>query len=120
MKKLQLSDSQFEEREGYERAVLLNNDDFNSNTKLQLMRLAPGQRIKPHHHDVRTECFRIVSGRGQIKINGEVVASNDDDIVLCEPGDVHEFINTSASEPLTFLVIRTNDPGNTDMVWENQ
>lgn len=118
MKRINLLNSVFEPREGYERSVLLTGNDFGTDTKLQLMRLAPSQSIKPHHHDTRTECFRIVSGEGQIKINGEVVASSDNDVVLCEPGDVHEFINTSTTEPLTFLVIRTNDPGNEDMIWE--
>ena len=119
MKQIKLTDSTFEPREGYERSILLTSDDFGANTKLQLMRLAPSQSIKPHHHNTRTECFRIVSGSGEIKINGEVVATSDNDVVLCEPGDVHEFINTSATEPLTFLVIRTNDIGNDDMIWEN-
>ena len=118
MKTLKLSESTFEAREGYERSVLLNSDDFNGNTKLQLMRVSAGQRIKRHHHDARTECFRLVSGAGEIRINGELVASTEDDIVLCEPGDVHEFVNTSETEPLTFLVIRTNDPGNADMIWD--
>lgn len=118
MKQIKLTDSTFEPREGYERSVLLTSDDFGANTKLQLMRLAPSQSIKPHHHNTRTECFRIVSGQGEIKINGKVAASSDDDVVLCQPGDVHEFINTSTTEPLTFLVIRTNDPGNEDMIWE--
>lgn len=118
MKHIQLSQSSFESREGYERSVLLTTDDFGTNTKVQLMRLAPGQVIKPHHHAVRTECFRIVSGKGSIKINGDIVASTEDDLVLCEPGDIHEFINESATDPLTFLVIRSNDPGNEDMIWE--
>lgn len=116
MKHLKLSHSEFEEREGYERSVLLSSDDFSGNTKLQLMRLAPGQRIKPHYHKVRTECFRIVSGEGEIIVNGEKVASSNDDVVLCEPEDIHEFINTSNETPFTFLVIRTNDPGNEDMI----
>lgn len=120
MKQVKLSQSVFEEREGYERSVIFDGDDFGSNTKVQLMRLAPEQRIKAHHHDIRTECFRIVSGNGSITINGEVVASTSDDLVLCEPGDVHEFINLSEDEPLTFLVIRTNDPGNADMIWEEE
>jgi len=120
MKHIKLSDSKFESREGYERSILLTSDDFGANTKLQLMRLAPGQSIKPHHHNVRTECFRIVSGLGQIKINGQIIAETENDVVLCEPGDVHEFINTSATEPFTFLVIRTNDPGNEDMIWEKE
>jgi quercetin dioxygenase-like cupin family protein len=119
MKHIQLSDSRFEARDGYERSVLLTSEDFGVSTKLQLMRLSPGQRIKPHHHNVRTECFRIVSGNGSIKINGNVVASSEDDIVLCEPGDVHEFVNESTSESFTFLVIRSNDPGNEDMIWES-
>ena len=120
MKHLQLDASTFEPREGYERSILLNSDDFNSDTKLQLMRLAPAASISPHHHEQRTECFRIVSGEGEIKINGEVVATSPNDVVLCEPGDVHEFINTSTTESLTFLVIRTNDPGNEDMIWEEK
>lgn len=120
MKHLKLTDAEFESRDGYERSVLLKDEDFASNVKLQLMRLAPGGRIKPHHHNVRTECFRIVSGTGVIKINGNIVASSDNDVVLCEPGDVHEFINESTNQPLTFLVIRSNDPGNEDMVWEDE
>lgn len=119
MKQVKLTGSTFELREGYERSVLLSSSDFGSNTKLQLMRLTPSQNIKPHHHNTRTECFRIVSGQGEIKINGEAVASSDNDIALCQPGDVHEFINTSTTEPLTFLVIRTNDVGNDDMTGEN-
>jgi mannose-6-phosphate isomerase-like protein (cupin superfamily) len=113
-----MSDSDFEERDGYERSVILSSEDFDANTKLQLMRLAPNQNIKPHHHNTRTECFRIVSGEGIIKINGETVATSEDDIVLCEPGDIHEFINSSLDKPFTFLVIRTNDPGNEDLIWE--
>lgn len=118
MKTIKLSDAVFEQREGYERSVLLSSEDFKANTKLQLMKLAPGQSIKPHHHNLRTECFKIVSGEGRIKINGEIVAASVDDIVLCEVGDIHEFINTSAVEPLTFFVIRTNDSDNEDMIWE--
>jgi mannose-6-phosphate isomerase-like protein (cupin superfamily) len=83
------------------------------------MRLSPGQSIAPHYHDIRTECFRIVSGEGEIKINNEVVANTPDEIILCEPGDIHEFINQSQSEPFLFQVIRTNDPGNEDMNWVN-
>ena len=120
MKQIKLTDSTFEPREGYERSILLTSDDFGANTKLQLMRLAPNQRIKPHHHNTRTECFMIVSGQGEIKINDEIVGSSDNDIVLFEPSDVHEFINTSSTEPLTFLVIRTNDTGNEDMIWEEE
>ncbi len=119
MKSIKLSNSEFEPREGYERSVLLGTSDFDSNTKVQLMRLAPGEGIKPHHHEVRTECFRIVSGEGKIVINGETVASSEDELVLCEPGDIHEFVNTSDTEPFTFLVIRTNDPVNEDMIWES-
>lgn len=120
MKKVNLSDSQYEAREGYERSLIFATEDFNSNTKIQLMRLAPGQRIKPHYHKVRVECFRIVSGKGEIKINGESVAKTDDEVVLCEPGDIHEFINHSETDDFKFIVIRTNDPGNEDMIWEEE
>lgn len=120
MKRLQLSSAQFELREGYERSVLFDSSDFGAETKLQLMRLAPNQRIKPHYHKVRTECFKIISGDGEIRLNGETAVSSSDDIILCSPGDVHEFINHSLTEPLVVLVIRTNDPGNEDMIWEDK
>lgn len=118
MKCLNLANSKFEPRDGYERSVVFTTADFSGDTKLQLMRLAPGHAIKPHHHQKRTECFKIISGKGQIKVNGEVVASTNDEMVLCQPGDVHEFINPSGSEPLVVMVIRTNDPGNADMIWD--
>ncbi|MCA9327104.1 cupin domain-containing protein [Candidatus Saccharibacteria bacterium] len=118
MKHLRLTDSEFEQRDGYGRSVLLNGDDFQANTKLQLMQLAAAQRIRPHHHKERTECFRIVSGTGEIRINNKVVATSPDDVVLCEPGDIHEFSNLSDSEFFIFMVVRTNDPGNEDMIWE--
>lgn len=120
MPSVKISELQFEEREGYERAVVFSNDDFGAPTKLQVMRLAPGQSIKPHHHNVRTECFRIISGVGEIIINDEVVARTLDDITLCRPGDVHEFINKSSSEPFLFQVVRTNDPVENDMFWEDK
>lgn len=118
MKHLKLSDSTFEPRDGYERSVLLTSDDFGINTKVQLIRIPPNGGIKAHHHDIRTECLKIISGDGVIRVNGEVVASSEDDIVLVEVGDVHEFINNSATEPFVFLVVRVNDPSNDDMIFE--
>ncbi len=117
MKRVKISEQQFEDREGYGRAVIFGQDDFTSNTKLQIMELSAGKTIAPHYHKKRTECFRIVSGKGGILVGGELVAASPDDIVLCEPGDVHEFINTSQDEPLIFQVIRTNDPLDNDMYW---
>lgn len=116
MKTMKLSDSVFEDREGYERSVLLSSEDFGANTKLQLMRLGPGQNIKPHHHTLRTECFKIVSGEGLIKINGNDQEHQKTILFYANP-ETHEFINTSATTPPTFLVIRTNDPGGADMIW---
>jgi len=120
MKYIQLDSCTYESRDGYERSVLFTDSDFRSGTKVQIMRLAPSMSIPPHHHARRIECFRIVSGKGEIKINGEVVATSSNDMVLCEPGDVHEFINMSDQNPMTFLVIRTNDTGNEDMIWESK
>ncbi len=117
MKQVEVSQLQFESRKGYERSVVFTTDDFGANTKLQVMRLAPSASIPPHKHAVRTEAFKILSGQGEIIINGEAVASSTDQIVLCQPGDVHGFVNYSATESFTFMVIRTNDPGNEDMIW---
>lgn len=118
MKHINISESTFEQRSSYERSVLFNSSDFGINVKVQVMKVPPGGGIKPHHHEVRIECIRIISGDGVIKINGEISASSGDDVILIEPGDVHEFINKSETQPFVFFVIRTNDPVRDDMIFE--
>ncbi|HSX15230.1 MAG TPA: hypothetical protein VLF40_00380 [Candidatus Saccharimonadales bacterium] len=128
MKVFDITAAQFEPRFGHEKAVVFDEADFGAPAKVQVIRIAPGESIKPHHHAIRTEAFVIVSGEGEIKIGGATAATSTTtsatpptvQLVLCKPGEVHEFTNTSRTEPLVVLVFRTNDNGNEDMIWEDQ
>lgn len=111
--------AEFEKRFEHEKAVAFTEADFDAPAKAQVIRVLPGERIKPHHHAKRTEMFHIVSGEGEIKLGGVTAATSTMQLVLCKPGTVHEFINTSRTEPLTIAVFRTNDAGNEDMIWED-
>lgn len=118
MKRFNILSAKFEPRFEHEKAVAFDEDDFQAAAKVQIIRLLPEQRIKPHRHAQRTELFHVVAGQGEIRINGQTVVSSPDELVLCQPGDVHEFINTSAADKLVVMVFRTNDGGDEDMIWE--
>jgi len=120
MKVFDISTAQFEPRFGHEKAVAFTEADFGAPAKMQVIRIAPGEGIRPHHHEQRTEAFMIVSGDGEIKIGGVTSATSTMQLVLCKPGEVHEFTNTSRTQPLVLVVFRTNDKGNEDMIWEDQ
>jgi quercetin dioxygenase-like cupin family protein len=117
MKRLNLSKLEFQDSFNHKKSVLFGTQDFDSNTKVQILSLKPSQTIPPHLHNTRTEAFYIISGEGQVIINDEVVVSGADDIALCQPGDIHSMINSSSTEEFKLLVIRTNDPGDNDMIW---
>lgn len=116
MKLKDLTTAEFEDRAGYFRSVIFNQDQLGTNTKVQLMRLAPGQQIKPHYHKQRSEVFMIIKGAGQIIVDG-VEASSSYSVVLCEPGDIHSVINLSDTDNFEWLAIKTNDSGDKDIFW---
>ncbi len=120
MKVFDINQADFQARFEHEKAVAFTEDDFGAPAKVQVIRILPGERIKPHHHKQRTELFHIVSGEGEIRLNGVTAATTTSQLLLCKPGDVHEFINTSDSDKFVIVVFRTNDGGDEDMIWEDQ
>lgn len=116
VKSIKLDDVQFEKRLDHEKAVIFDDDDFGSNTRVQLVRLGGGTYIKPHVHKVRSEVLQVVIGKGDVVVNGTVAATKPGEFVLIQPGDVHEVINRG-KDSLVVAVFRINDPGDSDMIW---
>lgn len=116
MKAVKLNNVQFEKRLDHEKAVIFTDDDFGNNTRVQLVRLAPGIHIKPHVHKVRSEVLQVIVGTGDVMVNGSVQASKPGEFVLIQPNDVHEIINRG-DDNLVVAVFRINDPGDSDMIW---
>jgi mannose-6-phosphate isomerase-like protein (cupin superfamily) len=117
MTKTNLKDTKWEDRFEHQKAILFNEEDFNSKgTKLQVIKIKPGGKIKPHFHKVRSEAFYVLDGVGSIKLGDEDLSCSANDYMLCKPNTIHSFTNTGDID-FIIAVFRTNDPGDTDMLW---
>ena len=58
----------------------------------------PGEKAGSHLHNDMAEVFTVVSGCGEIRINEVAYVFAAGTTVLVEPGEVHEIINTGATD----------------------
>lgn len=117
MKHGNLADIEWQGRFDWQKAILINEEDLDAKgSKIQVIKLQPGGVIEPHYHKIRTEVFYVLKGEGSILLNGEEYKSKKDDFFLCQPNTTHEFNNTGKTE-LIVAIFRTNDPGDSDMLW---
>lgn len=67
----------------------------------------PGEQAGSHLHNDMAEVFSADSGRGEIRINDVAYVFAAGMVVVVEPGDVHEIVNTGP-EPLvvTYFGVR--------------
>ncbi len=70
--------------------------------------LPPGASVGAHHHDDE-EYYYILSGEGEMALNGQTHKVTAGDITAVFPGGSHALINTGASD-LRFIVICTHPP----------
>ena len=67
----------------------------------------PGEKAGSHLHNDMAEVFTVESGHGEIRINDVAYVLAEGTVVVVEPGDVHEIINTSDSElVVTYFGVR--------------
>ena len=117
MSKHNFKDIEWQARFTHQKVILFNEDDFDSKgTKLQIIKIKPGGNIEPHYHKVRTEAFYVLSGSGQIRQDDEIIECSEGDYLLCKPNTVHSFANHESVD-FVVAVFRTNDPGDSDMLW---
>ena len=90
--------------------VTIANRDFRrvlytgAHLQLVLMTLQPGEEIGAETHDDRDQFFRIEEGKGEIHIDGNKHAVEDDFAVIVPAGALHNVVNTG-SEPLRLYTI---------------
>jgi len=71
--------------------VLLSNDETNSNiTQIAITMLKQGETAEEHCHPDMLECFFIVSGDLQVKINGAVYQCTENDFIMIDCNEKHE------------------------------
>ena len=66
--------------------------------------LPPGASVGEHRHDADEEYYYILSGRGQMLLDGRTFEVGPGDITAVYPGGSHGLINTG-SEDLRIVVI---------------
>lgn len=64
----------------------------------------PLEGTTPHSHDEH-ETFLILSGEGEIRVDGDVQLIRSGDVVYLPPNSCHEVRNLADDRPLEFLTI---------------
>lgn len=99
---------------GYEKKVLLTDESvFPPKTILQQVRFNKGERVPPHYHMVQTEAFYFLE-KGAICVEGVRHDMDPGDVLVCEPGEVHE--TPEARESFSIIVLKI-DFEHDDTVW---
>lgn len=73
-----------------------------ANQTLAEATLAPGQQTQRHYHADSEELYYLLSGEGEMEIDGERSAVGPGDAILIPPGAWHQITATGDSE-LRFL-----------------
>ncbi|MEE9284488.1 MAG: cupin domain-containing protein [Dehalococcoidia bacterium] len=77
-------------------------DTRTAETSLRLLRLAPGQEIRPHFHTAATQVYVVLSGSVRIRLGDGTLESRPLDTVQVPPRLVH---GLEANEPSVVLSI---------------
>ena len=93
----------------YLKNVPFGEDDLRAKgAKFQIVKFAPGVSVFKHFHRKTCEIFYVRSGNGLIRINEIELRCSPDDFILCEPGEIHEFINDTEDD-FVLLIFKTNE-----------
>ncbi len=93
---------------GYRKRRLLSAEELRqAGALLQVVVVPPGSHIPPHRHATSVEVYVVVQGNCELVVNGERHELRPGDVILMEPGDVHELTNRG-EEPFELLVFKTN------------
>ncbi|MBI2665160.1 cupin domain-containing protein [Candidatus Woesearchaeota archaeon] len=116
MKTGNLSDLSWSKRFTYIKSIPFTENNLRcKGAKFQVVKFLPYTSIKAHHHLATTEIFYVRSGRGILKINNQEFRCQKDDFFLCEPNDIHEFVNDT-NEEFIILIFKTNEQEG-DIYW---
>lgn len=74
-------------------------------SQLVLMCLKPSEEIGMEVHEGNDQFFRFEKGEGKVIIGGEEFIVKDGDAIIVPAGQMHNIINTSATEELKLYTI---------------
>lgn len=118
MKFIQLDPQNWQAGRGYRKNRLLSAEELRQpGALLQVVEVPPGSHIAPHSHRAAVEVYVVRRGVCELVVNGERHDMRPGDVILMEPGDVHELFN-HGDEVFEVWVFKTN-AGEGDIEWEN-
>ncbi len=116
MKHVSLSTLTYHERFTYLKTIVFDENELQSKgAKFQIVIFKPNAQIEPHYHTKTTEIFYIQAGSGTLILNSQTFVCKSGDIFLCEPGDVHAFMNPTTQD-FTIVIFKTNEEAG-DIFW---
>ena len=116
MKEIELDESNWIQSHGYLKNILLKGDDLESEGSLvQVVIIPPSSQIPDHYHKTSREFYLVLDGESIIKVNDTEQVLRPGDMLLTEPGDVHNLQNEGHQE-FRLLVFKTN-AGRDDIFW---
>ncbi len=108
MKVVQLDPQNWQDGRGYRKNRLLSAEELRQpGALLQVVAVPPGYHIAPHSHRTTVEVYVIRRGVCTLVANGERYEMRPGNVILMEPGDVHELFN-HGDEPFELWVFKTN------------
>jgi quercetin dioxygenase-like cupin family protein len=107
MKVIQIDGDDWQEGRGYRKRRLLSAEELRqAGALLQVVVVPPGSHIPPHSHATSVEVYVVRRGVCELVVNGQRHTLRPGDVLLMEPGDVHELTNRGA-QPFELLVFKT-------------
>jgi quercetin dioxygenase-like cupin family protein len=99
---------------GYQKRILLAQEHLGiEGSFLQEVAFEPGSKVPLHYHSQTTEVFFALD-RAFFQIGEEKVVMEPEDVLVCEPGDIHG--NPEVPQPFRILVLKVNFHED-DTVW---
>ncbi len=118
MKVIQTDGDDWQTGRGYRKRRLLSADALRQpGALLQVVVVPPGSHIPPHSHRTSIEVYVVRRGVCELIVNGQRHELRPGDVLLMEPGDVHELTNLG-EEAFELLVFKTNAE-KLDTKWSN-
>lgn len=103
------------DRDSYRKQILAGQDAMADGVYMQIVEIKPQEHVDKHYHEQTQETFYILDSGGTLIIDDHELTPDDGDVIICEPGDVHEVRNETET-PFRILVVKT-DAVDDDTVW---
>jgi quercetin dioxygenase-like cupin family protein len=115
MKIIRLAEQATIQAAGYTKQILADSEALQCpGARVQVVTIQPGDTIEDHYHRRAHEFYYILQGTCRLTVNGQTRSLAPGDMLLMEPGDVHNLSNPG-SAPFRVLVFKTN--GDDDTHW---